>query len=194
MQLSFIEYQNLVEQAPIMIWRAGTDRLCNYFNEKWLSFTGKTMAQEMGNGWAEGVHPEDFERCLQIYVTNFDARNIFEMEYRLRRYDGQYRWLFDRGVPYFDENNNFLGYIGSCIDVTEKIEAQRDLEEVRNHQIEQLQRLLPVCAWCKKVRDDEGYWEELGSYLKSQSLGTVTHGICDECLKLETGKALKRAL
>jgi len=188
MQLSFIEYQSLVEQAPIMIWRAGADKLCNYFNDRWLFFTGRTMGQEIGNGWAEGVHPEDFERCLQIYLENFSARSIFEMEYRLRRNDGEYRWIFDRGVPYYDSNENFLGYIGSCIDVTEKVEAQRNLEEVRNRQIAQLHKLLPTCAWCKKVRDDAGYWEELGVYFKSQSLGTVTHGICDECLKRETAK------
>jgi hypothetical protein len=147
------------------------------------------MEQEMGNGWTDGVHPEDFEHCLQIYMRSFDARRIFEMEYRLRRYDGESRWLFDRGVPYYDDNENFLGYIGSCIDITEKIEAQRNLEEVRNRQIEQLEKLLPVCAWCKKVRADEGYWEELGAYLKSQSLGNVTHGICDECLQRETGQS-----
>jgi PAS domain S-box-containing protein len=183
MQLSFMEYQSLVEQAPIMIWRAGTDKRCDYFNERWLSFTGRTMAQETGNGWAEGVHPDDFDRCLQIYMENFAARRIFEMEYRLRRHDGVYRWIFDRGVPYHDDKGSFLGYIGSCIDVTEKMEAQENLEEVQKHQIEQLHKLLPVCAWCKKVRDDEGYWKELADYLKSQSLGCVTHCICEECLK-----------
>jgi PAS domain S-box-containing protein len=183
MQLSFIEYQNLVEQAPIMIWRAGTDKLCDYFNDRWLSFTGKSMEQEIGNGWAEGVHPEDFDRCVRYYIENFDARRIFEMEYRLRRNDGAYRWIFDRGVPFYDKEGAFLGYIGSCIDITDKIEAQQRLEEMRQHQITQLQKLLPLCAWCKRIRDDAGYWKELSDYFRSQSLGTVTHGICDQCLK-----------
>jgi PAS domain S-box-containing protein len=191
MRLSIVEYQSLVEQAPIMIWRAGIDKLCNYFNDRWLAFTGRTMIQEVGNGWAEGIHSEDLDRCVQFYMENFDARRIFEMEYRLRRHDGEYRWIFDRGVPYFDNKEKFLGYIGSCIDITEKTEAQRKLEEVRNRQIEQLHKLLPLCAWCKKIRDDAGYWKALDEYFQSQNLGTVTHGICEECLKREIGEFYK---
>ncbi len=99
LSLSLEEYRSIVEQAPILIWRADTTGECNYFNEQWLAFTGRTMAQETGNGWAEGVHPDDFRRCLDIYLGHFNRRAVFEMEYRLRRHDGAYRWLFDRGVP-----------------------------------------------------------------------------------------------
>jgi PAS domain S-box-containing protein len=179
--LTYKEYSILVEQAPILIWRAGTDKLCNYFNRRWLEFTGRTMEQEAGNGWAQGVHPEDFDRCLEIYVTNFDARKIFEMNYRLKRADGIYRWIFDRGVPFFDEQGGFLGYIGSCIDVTEKIDAEEALRTLKEKEIKRLRHLLPVCSWCKKIRTDEGYWHEVGEYLASQNLGEVTHGICEEC-------------
>ncbi len=98
--LTLSEYQALIEQAPILIWRANKDSLCDYFNERWLVFRGRTMEQEYGNGWAEGVHPDDFDRCLEIFVDNFKKQKIFEMEYRLMRYDGIYRWIFDRGVPY----------------------------------------------------------------------------------------------
>ena len=124
-QLTAIEYRLLVEHSPVLIWRADLNKKCDYFNEVWLDFTGRTLEQELGDGWAEGVHPEDLDRCLKIYVTNFDARQPFEMEYRLRRHDGVYRWIFDRGVPYTDDHGEFLGYIGSCVDVTERREGEQ---------------------------------------------------------------------
>ncbi|MFP2905464.1 ATP-binding protein [Pyxidicoccus sp. 3LFB2] len=119
------QYRALVEHHPTMIWRAGLDAKCDYFNETWLDFTGRTMEQELGNGWAEGVHPEDFDRCLKIFLDNFGRRQAFEMEYRLRRHDGVYRYLFDRGVPFWDEQGEFAGFIGSCVDVHERREADR---------------------------------------------------------------------
>jgi len=180
--LTFNEYATLVEQSPLLIWRAGTDKLCNYFNSRWLEFTGRTLGQERGNGWAEGVHPDDFAGCLATYVQSFDRRVIFEMVYRLRRRDGAYRWIFDRGVPYFDPDGAFAGYIGSCIDVTEKKEAEEALHRARQDEIARLKRLLPVCAWCRKIRSDDGYWTELEGYVASEHLGRVTHSICQDCL------------
>jgi len=117
------QYRLIVESSPNMIWRAGTDSLCNYFNATWLKFTGRTLEQENGNGWAEGVHPEDFDRCLAIYLENFEARRAFEMEYRLRRQDGEWRWINDIGVPFFDDSGDFAGFIGSCMDVTDRVEG-----------------------------------------------------------------------
>jgi PAS domain S-box-containing protein len=111
---------------------AGTDKLCSFFNKPWLDFTGRSMEQELGNGWAEGVHPDDLERCLQVYTSAFDAQQSFVMQYRLRRNDGEYRWISDQGVPRYDEQRRFAGYIGSCVDVTElmtKDEALRQSEE-----------------------------------------------------------------
>ncbi len=125
MNLDYEQYRLIVEWSPNMIWRSGTDGLCNYFNKTWLEFTGKTQEEEMGNGWAEGVHPEDFDRCLDIYMTNFKRRQSFEMEYRLRRHDGQYRWINDIGVPFYDGAGEFQGFIGSCVDVTEEIEGKK---------------------------------------------------------------------
>ena len=115
------------EASPLMIWIAGTDRLCNYFNRAWLEFVGRSLEQELGNGWAENVHPDDFERCLRTYSTSFDARRSFQMEYRLRHHSGQYRWITDHGVPWFDPDGAFLGYVGGCLDVHE----QRLAEEAR---------------------------------------------------------------
>jgi PAS domain S-box-containing protein len=129
------EYRLLVQHSPVMIWRAGLDAKCDYFNETWLSFTGRTMEQEMGDGWAEGVHPEDFERCVAHYLDHFHRREPFEMEYRLRRHDGEFRWIFDRGVPFTDDSGAFAGFIGSCVDVDERRRAQ---EATQLHNAEQL--------------------------------------------------------
>lgn len=183
------EYQMLVEQAPILIWRAGTDTLCNYFNERWLSFRGRTMEEEYGNGWAEGVHPDDFDRCLKIYIENFSARQTFEMEYRLLRRDGVYRWIFDRGVPYFTDEGEFAGYIGSCIDVTERVEAQESLALMRQTEIHNLKGLLPICMGCKKIKDDDGYWSQLEVYISNHSQADFSHGLCPECAAKMYGDA-----
>ena len=113
-------FHTMADNAPVMIWVRGTDKLCTWFNKQWLEFTGRTMEQELGNGWAEGVHPEDFDRCLKTYVESFDARQPFTMEYRLHRHDGEWRWLLDNGTPTFEGNDVFTGYIGSCIDVTDR--------------------------------------------------------------------------
>jgi two-component system CheB/CheR fusion protein len=122
--LSATEYRLLVEHSPVMIWRSGLDAKCDYFNGTWLQFTGRTLQQETGDGWAEGVHPEDFDRCVAHYLGHFERREPFEMEYRLRRSDGEYRWIFDRGVPFTDDTGAFAGYIGSCVDVHARRLAQ----------------------------------------------------------------------
>jgi PAS domain S-box-containing protein len=132
-------FRSMADHAPVLIWIAGLDKLCYYFNKVWLDFTGKTLEQESGNGWAEGVHPDDFQRCLDTYVSAFDARQSFTMEYRLRRFDGEYRWLTDNGIPRYDDNGVFLGYIGSCVDITARknIETKLRLSDVALQKIAQ---------------------------------------------------------
>jgi PAS domain S-box-containing protein len=103
--------------------------LCDFFNQGWLKFTGRTLEQEIGNGWAEGIHPEDFARSMQTYMEAFVARRPFAMDYRLRRHDGEYRWIFDQGAPRFD-GNRFVGFIGSCVDVTAQHEAHAALAQI----------------------------------------------------------------
>jgi PAS domain S-box-containing protein len=125
-------YLTLFEEFPGLIWRSGLDAKCNYFNKTWLDFTGRTFEQEYGFGWAEGVHPDDLDRCIEIYLGSFKKQQKFEMDYRLKRYDGQYRWINDRGIPFFDKEGNFTGFIGSCMDITEKIEGQRLKEMAQN--------------------------------------------------------------
>jgi PAS domain S-box-containing protein len=117
-------FRTMMDTAPVMIWMSDTARLCTFFNKPWLDFTGRTLEQEIGNGWAEGVHPDDFERCLSVYVSSFDARKDFTMEYRLRRRDGVYRWILDTGVPQEDVDGTFLGYVGSCVDISDRRQAE----------------------------------------------------------------------
>lgn len=124
-------FRTTANTAPVMIWMSGLDKLCYWFNQSWLEFTGRSMAQEVGNGWAEGVHPGDFQRCLKTYVQAFDLRQSFVMDYRLRRADGEYRWIVDNGVPRFDDNGTFLGYIGSCIDISARKELESQLSEAK---------------------------------------------------------------
>jgi len=122
-------FRIVADAAPVLIWMSGVDKLCNFFNKPWLEFTGRTLEQEMGNGWSEGVHPDDLQRCLQTYIEAFDAREAFVMQYRLRRHDGEYRWIKDDGVPRYDAQGDFAGYIGSCADVTELITKEQALRE-----------------------------------------------------------------
>jgi PAS domain S-box-containing protein len=123
-------FKELADYAPVMIWRSGTDKLCDWFNKPWLDFVGRTMEQELGNGWAEGVHKDDFDRCLSIYATSFEARERFSMIYRLRRHDGTYRQILDNGAPFF-RGGEFAGYFGSCIDVTEQQATEAQLREAQ---------------------------------------------------------------
>ena len=129
-------FRTMADAAPVMIWIAAPDKLCTFFNKPWLEFTGRTLEQEAGNGWADGVHPEDLNQCVATYYSCFDARRSFRMEYRLRRADGEYRWLLDNGTPLYN-GADFSGYIGSCIDITDFKQTQQSLQE---HRL-QLQRL-----------------------------------------------------
>ncbi|MEP6653277.1 MAG: PAS domain-containing sensor histidine kinase [Myxococcales bacterium] len=113
-------FRNMANASPVLLWMAGADGMCTFFNQTWLTFTGRTLEEEWGVGWAENVHYEDFERCMNTYVRAFNARTEFEMEYRLRRADGEYRWILDRGAPRHTLEGVFAGYIGSCVDITER--------------------------------------------------------------------------
>ena len=117
-------YRVVTEAAPIMVWMSGLDKLCYYFNKGWLDFVGRPLEQEVGHGWAENVHPDDFDRCLQLYLSCFDARRPFEMQYRLRHHSGQYRWILDRGVPRYASDGTFEGYVGGCLDIHDQKTAE----------------------------------------------------------------------
>ncbi len=150
-------YRTMADTAPVLIWEAGTDKLRNYFNKPWLDFTGRTMEQEAGNGWTAGVHPDDVQRCVNTYSSVIDARGSLSIEYRLLRADGEYRWIVDQGVPRFVQDGSFVGYIGSCLDISDRKEA--DEERMRLLESEQ------------EARQNA----EEASRLKDEFLATVSH-------------------
>jgi PAS domain S-box-containing protein len=129
-------FRLVANTAPVMIWMSGSDKLRTYFNQPWLKFTGRSIHEQLGNGWAARVHPEDLKTCLETYTNAFDRRETFEIEYRLRRHDGEFRWVFDLGVPRSNPDGSFAGYIGSCIDVTERKLAEEALSAVSRRLIE----------------------------------------------------------
>jgi PAS domain S-box-containing protein len=130
-------FEELADNAPVMIWRAAADKRCDFFNAPWLQFTGRPMEKELGAGWMEGVHPDDLDRCLEVYQSAFDSREAFSLDYRLQRHDGVYRWITANGKP-FNRNGQFAGYLGSCIDVHDRREignGRKDLLSELNHRV-----------------------------------------------------------
>ena len=123
---SEVRFRVMADTAPVMIWRSNSTKRCVFFNKVWLDFRGRSLEQELRKGWTQGVHPEDLSRCMDVYARSFDARDSFRMEYRLRRADGEYRWILDNGVPLFAPDGTFTGYIGSCIDITDSKRIQQE--------------------------------------------------------------------
>lgn len=147
-------FRNMADTAPVMIWISGPDKRCTYFNKQWLDFTGLSVEQELGNDWAEGVYQDDFDRCLDVYHSAFDRREQFRMEYRLRRADGQFRWVYDSGTPRFSSDGEFLGFIGSCIDISDRKEAE-DAVRAAKDELRLVADALPVLI---SEVDKNGYY------------------------------------
>lgn len=150
MHESEARFRTMADSAPVLIWMAGVDKGCTWLNQQWLNFTGRTLAEELGVGWMEGLHREDFERCLDVYNNAFDLREPFEIEYRLRRGDGKYRWLLDRGVPRFGIKRQFLGYDGSCVDITHMKLVEEDLKRA--------QRIGRIGSWSFDASTQQMEW------------------------------------
>jgi PAS domain S-box-containing protein len=152
-------FQLAADFASMMIWMSGTDKLFTYFNEPWLDFTGRSMEQERGNGWTHGVHPDDLRRCLDTHKQAFDRHEEFKIEYRLRRYDGEYRWIYEQGVPRFNADHTFGGYIGSCVEMTGVKRMEEALRQKELDLIES-QRLAGVGSWQWHIGSDTVTWSE----------------------------------
>jgi PAS domain S-box-containing protein len=147
-------FRLVADTAPALIWMSGSDKKCTFFNQGWLNFTGRPIDLELGDGWAEGVHAEDLQRCLDTYSQAFDRREQFRMEYRLRRHDGEYRWVLDIGVPRSDDEGSFVGYIGSCVDLTDRKLAETALASVSRRMIEAQEQERTRIA--RELHDDVG--------------------------------------
>lgn len=122
-------FQQIADSAPVLMWVAGTDAMLTWFNKPWLEFRGRTLEEESGDGWFSGVHPEDLDRCLKVFADHFAWRRPFQMEYRLQRHDGVYHWVLDHGSPRFGPAEEFLGFVGSCTDITERKMTEIALRE-----------------------------------------------------------------
>jgi len=164
-------FRAMADAVPAMIWIARPDQSCEFVNRRWLEFTGRTLDQECGSGWAEGVHPEDRARCEDTFNSAFAARRPFEVEYRLRDHNGEHRWIRDQGAPRCAANGEFVGFIGSATDITDQVtqlvELRRSEEryrEVVNTQTDLVCRYLPdttltfvndaYCRYFGKNRDE----------------------------------------
>ncbi|MCA9398664.1 MAG: PAS domain S-box protein, partial [Candidatus Omnitrophica bacterium] len=130
-------FRMMADSAPVMIWVSGEDALCNFFNKQWLDFVGRGLEQELGKGWIQGVHEKDLEMCIEKYLKAFKAREEFEVQYRLKRKDGVFRWVLSKGIPRYTPEGSFQGYIGTCIDITDSKEKQRLEREKVQEKLEQ---------------------------------------------------------
>ncbi len=133
-------FRTLANSGQALIWTSDLDKKCNYFNQPWLNFTGRGIEQEIGDGWTEGVHPDDIDFCVNTYIAAFDKREPFSMTYRVMRYDGEYRYIQDDGSPRYDSQGDFIGYIGHCMDVTPRKQAE-EARRLMEQQIQQTQKL-----------------------------------------------------
>jgi PAS domain S-box-containing protein len=132
-------FRNMADNAPVMIWVSGTDKQRNFFNKTWLTFTGRTVEEELGDGWTKEIHPDDLQYCFGSYTSSFDLHQNFQLDYRLRRADGEFRWVLDKGIPRFAPSGAFAGYIGSAIDITDLKRVQE--EELSKEKLESLTSL-----------------------------------------------------
>ena len=185
------QFENTVDSVPAMIWMSGADSLPTFFNKRWLEFTGRSLEQELGNGWGEGVHPEDRQRSVDTYLSAFHSRQPYKMEYRLRRADGKFRWIVSHGVPRIGDEGEFEGYVGSCVDITE----QRTVEEIRS-------RLAAIVESSEDAiisKDFNGIitsWnagaERIFGYTEQEAVGKSITLIIPQELRSEEAQILKR--
>jgi PAS domain S-box-containing protein len=167
-------FRILADAAPVMMWMSGPDKLCTFLNKAWLDFTGRTMKQDLGDGWSQGVHRDDVEKSLKTYFTAFDAQKTFAMQYRLRRHDGEYRWIADNGVPRHDAQGNFVGYIGACVDMTDLLKKDEALHEFEER--------VTLAASARKAAEEEARFQRSRIDLLSRVslLGEMTASLAHE--------------
>jgi PAS domain S-box-containing protein len=191
-------YRTLSDSGQALIWTAGTDKKCDYFNQPWLDFTGRKIEQELGDGWVEGVHPDDLQRCVTIYTEAFDKREKFSMQYRLRHAGGEYRWIQDDGTPRFNSKGQFIGYIGHCLDINlqKKMETtQAVLYEISNavHTTKDIQELYyQIHQLLGKLIDTTNFY--IATYEQTTNIVSVPYFIDERDTLPPPNKQLKQGL
>ena len=183
-ELALIEsehrFKDMADSAPVMIWLSGPDKLFQYFNQIWLNFTGRTLEREQGYGWSEAIHADDVDQIISAYIHAFDARQPFSMDFRLRRRDGEYRWVKMNGNPHFDAHGEFLGFIGSCVDVSELKQA------------EQYFRVLVECSPIAMLLVNERGLIELANQQLGQVFGYDSQALIGQAVEQLIPQALRR--
>ena len=159
-------FESLANALPVLVWMSDASKACVWFNQEWLQFTGRTLEQEMGYGWLSGVHPDDYDHCLEIYIRHFDLQLPFEMEYRLRHHTGAYRWILDKGSPRYDDAGAFAGYTGACIDITDR----KKVADERN-------RFFRVATDILVIAGADGYFKKINAACE-RVLGWTPDEIC----------------
>jgi diguanylate cyclase (GGDEF)-like protein/PAS domain S-box-containing protein len=193
-------FRTLANNASVLIWMSGTDKLCNYFNQVWLEFTGRSLDKETGNGWTEAVHPEDLQRSLAVYTQAFDQRQPFDMEYRLRRHDGEYRWLIDHGVPRYDIQGEFLGYVGSCLDITDRKQIEIDISNslhalrTRDYALAQISQGVVIASPQRRITYVNDGFEKLTGYRAAELMGKSCSILQGKDTDPETISSMRSAL
>jgi PAS domain S-box-containing protein len=190
-------FRDMADNAPVMIWITGKDGGCEFVNNIWLDFTGRALSQARGFGWAQSVHDDDRQRCVSIYQSSFSARCEFEMDYRLRRRDGVYRWILARGVPRYGDSGEFVGYIGSAIDVTDRRRQESALRqsEERYRAVVDSQTEL-VCRFTRDLKltfVNEAYCRFLGKQ-RDQVLGSKLSAYLPADTHEQLGRSVAHAL
>ncbi|NEQ37299.1 MAG: PAS domain S-box protein [Okeania sp. SIO3I5] len=181
-------FRLMADSAPVLIWVSGIDGKYDYFNHIWLKFTGRTLAEELGDGWLKGLHPEDLDYYLKSYRNAFHSRQNFRIEYRLCRSDGEYRWVLAQGVPRFTDYGEFTGYIGCCIDITESKQNQEELQlwvnelELRHQEMVLLGKMNEFLQVCASANEAE---KMLGDLLKP-----LFPNCCGSVFRMITGENL----
>jgi PAS domain S-box-containing protein len=183
------QFRQMADAAPVLIWVCDGEGRRSFFNRTWYAFTGRTSVQELGDGWMAGVHPDDAFAVRTSTTRALAERVPMAREYRLHHAGSPWRWVLERANPRFDASGHFAGFIGSCIDITDRkrIETDREALVAQLQQaladVKTLRGLVPICAWCRKVRNDQGYWGVIEEFLRDHSEAEISHGVCPECLE-----------
>ena len=170
------KFSQFLDAGNMLVWISDKDKQNYFFNNNWLQFTGRTLEQELLDGWSEGAHPDDFDSCFEIYSSSFDKRVPYEMEYRLRNASGEYKWLLDIGTPNYNSSGEFIGYIGHCFDISQRKQAELALvqSEVKYRNVfESIQDVYYEANLDGTIIDISPSIEKitLGQYTREESIG-----------------------